>query len=333
MMFTPRLLFCLLLRPAAAVVQPGGVCWSYTGGVSIGGCSSGTQCGPWLPEEGYSPTTTSSWHCLAYPRLQSGAACDYNNKIGPCATGLNCCNGVCGVCTTPPPTAGCSLEGRAVCGDTLYPSFFTNHCCRSPYTCALVTGSGRTSVCQGSDLPAGSSCWSDTTSSATCASGTTCQRLSGSTTGICTASAAASSCSGPQTGVPGQNICYNGELGHSYGACCPDANTGSTSVQCLPDLSLSGGSIDRQDRFCMQYNIPEGGSCGTTAAQNYAGLCATGLNCDRGVCSTGPALPNSDCSVPSPCWNEGQPVPTSCCASEECNIITSYTGTSYCPVQ
>ena len=33
MMFTPRLLFCLLLRPAAAVVQPGGVCWSYTGGV------------------------------------------------------------------------------------------------------------------------------------------------------------------------------------------------------------------------------------------------------------------------------------------------------------
>ena len=73
------------------------------------------------------------------------------------------------------------------------------------------------------------------------------------------------SCSGPQTGVPGQNICFNGELGHSYGACCPDANTGSTSVQCLPDLS--GGSSDRQDRFCMQYNIPEGGSCGTTAAQ------------------------------------------------------------------
>ena len=52
------------------------------------------------------------------------------------------------------------------------------------------------------------------------------------------------SCSGPQTGVTGQNICYNGDLSLSYGTCCPDVSTGSTSVTCLPDLS--SGTSDRQ---------------------------------------------------------------------------------------
>ena len=78
-------------------VQLGGECWSSVNGVSLmmmmmmmimtlmpqvaaGGCDAGTQCGPWAPEtnkwDGSSP-----WYCLAFPRLQSGATCDYANKV------------------------------------------------------------------------------------------------------------------------------------------------------------------------------------------------------------------------------------------------------------
>ena len=32
-------------------------------------------------------------------------------------------------------------------------------CCTSPYTCEAVTGSTRTSMCNGVNLPEGSSCW------------------------------------------------------------------------------------------------------------------------------------------------------------------------------
>ena len=65
----------------AAQVSIGGECWSSANGVAAGGCASGTQCGPWLPDGG-SWDGTSAWYCLASPKLTSGATCDYATKVG-----------------------------------------------------------------------------------------------------------------------------------------------------------------------------------------------------------------------------------------------------------
>merc|ERR1719339_810859 len=241
------LLVALAVNSASAQVALGGVCWSTATGVVIGGCASGTQCGPWLPTGG-SWDGSSAWYCLALPKLTAGASCDYSNFRGLCATGLSCCSGVCTTgtsCTTTAPTAApttaapttaapttaaattaaCDLEGKIVCGDTSYPAMYASKCCVSPYTCSLITGSTRTSMCQGTDLPAGSTCWTDSVSSGACASGTICTKTNPSdATGTCQVSNLPA-CSGPTTGVSGQNICYNGEAGVSYGTCCPDPNT------------------------------------------------------------------------------------------------------------
>ena len=64
----------------AAQVSIGGECWSTANGVAAGGCSTGTQCGPWLPDGG-SWDGSSPWYCLAMPKLTSGATCDYANKV------------------------------------------------------------------------------------------------------------------------------------------------------------------------------------------------------------------------------------------------------------
>ena len=64
----------------AAQVSIGGECWSSANGVAAGGCASGTQCGPWLPDGG-SWDGTSPWYCLASPKLTSGATCDYATKV------------------------------------------------------------------------------------------------------------------------------------------------------------------------------------------------------------------------------------------------------------
>ena len=56
------------------------MCWSRTGGVVINGCTQGTQCGPWLPSGG-TWDGSSAWYCLSYPKLSSGASCDYTNYV------------------------------------------------------------------------------------------------------------------------------------------------------------------------------------------------------------------------------------------------------------
>ena len=63
-----------------AQVSIGGECWSSANGVAAGGCASGTQCGPWLPDGG-SWDGTTPWYCLANPKLASGATCDYATKV------------------------------------------------------------------------------------------------------------------------------------------------------------------------------------------------------------------------------------------------------------
>ena len=69
--------FCLL----TAQVNIGGECWSSANGVASGGCASGTQCGPWLPDGG-TWDGSSAWYCLVSPKLASGATCDYATKVG-----------------------------------------------------------------------------------------------------------------------------------------------------------------------------------------------------------------------------------------------------------
>merc|ERR1712227_752130 len=98
--------FLGLVSFTAAQVSIGGECWSSANGVAAGGCASGTQCGPWLPDGG-NWDGSSAWYCLAVPKLASGAACDYATKNGLCETGLTCCNGACAsTCetTTAAPT-------------------------------------------------------------------------------------------------------------------------------------------------------------------------------------------------------------------------------------
>merc|ERR1711971_84812 len=336
------LLVALVANGASAQVALGGVCWSTTTGVVVNGCASGTQCGPWLPNGG-TWDGTSPWYCLALPKLTAGASCDYNNFRGLCATGLSCCSGVCTVgttCTTTEPpttaasttvastTAACDLGGKAICGDTSYPALYDGKCCASPYTCSQITGSTRTSMCQGSDLPVDSTCWTDSVSSGSCASGTVCTKTNAAdATGTCKAS----TCSGPITGVSGQNICYNGEAMVSTGTCCPNPSTGITTVGCFPDIS--GGS---SDSFCMAYNVPEGSPCGTTAAENYAGICATGLTCASGVCSSTAttAAPATTCKYSGEqCWVGANMAPpsdfTQCCNGAPCGI-TSFTADATC---
>ena len=68
--------YCLL----TAQVSIGRECWSSANGVASGGCASGTQCGPWLPDGG-TWDGSSPWYCLASPKLASGATCDYATKV------------------------------------------------------------------------------------------------------------------------------------------------------------------------------------------------------------------------------------------------------------
>ena len=64
----------------SAQVSIGGECWSSANGVAAGGCTTGTQCGPWLPDGG-TWDGSSPWYCLATPKLASGATCDYATKV------------------------------------------------------------------------------------------------------------------------------------------------------------------------------------------------------------------------------------------------------------
>jgi len=365
-------LVALVLDSASAQVALGGVCWSTTTGVVKGGCASGTQCGPWLPNGG-TWDGSSPWYCLALPKLSVGASCDYATFKGLCDTGLSCCSGVCTsgtTCTTTAApttaapttaapttaapttaapttaapttaapttaaatTAACDIAAQVVCGDTSYPSMYEGRCCVSPYTCSLITGSTRTSMCQGTDLPEGSTCWSNSASSGTCVSGTICQKASSTdATGTCTVSTLAA-CSGPTVGVSGGNICRNAALPDAnYGSCCPNPDTGIETIMCFP--ATDGGS--NPDSFCMAYNIPAGGSCGTTSADNYNGYCASGLNCINGICSsaTTTAAPATTCGYSGEkCWDSASVQPptgfSGCCNNAPCGPILNPTTTDY----
>merc|ERR1719410_930420 len=93
----------LLIRSSAGQASVGQECWSSANGVVSGGCASGTQCGPWLPNGG-SWNGNDAWYCLNTNTLASGASCNYDAKIGYCASGLSCCSGTCGSCSTSDST-------------------------------------------------------------------------------------------------------------------------------------------------------------------------------------------------------------------------------------
>lgn len=189
-------------------------------------------------------------------------------------------------------------------------------------------------MCQGTDLPEGSTCWSNSASSGTCVSGTICQKASSTdATGTCTVSTLAA-CSGPTVGVSGGNICRNAALPTAnYGSCCPNPDTGITTIMCL--AATDGGS--NPDSFCMAYNIPSGGSCGTTSADNYNGYCASGLNCINGICSsaTTTAAPVTTCGYSGEtCWDGSKVSPpdnfSGCCNNAVCGPITIPTNSYTC---
>jgi len=98
-------------------VGVGQECWSSTGGVHQ--CASGLMCSHWHPNgeiwDGQSP-----WYCLFSPKHTEGEICNYDLKVGLCASGLTCCNGRCasGTCQTPTPDPSCvdtGLPGFNLC--------------------------------------------------------------------------------------------------------------------------------------------------------------------------------------------------------------------------
>merc|ERR1711971_912301 len=164
----------LALLNTVSGVQLGGECWSSANGVAAGGRDQGTTCGPWAPnKEGWD--NVSPWFCVAFPTLQAGATCDYANKVGPCADGLSCNSGKCSdpssvttttpapTTTAPPTTTPCTttLQGGDICMDTNAAAQFDGACCAEHYTCEKASGSERTSICSGKDLPNNAACWSN----------------------------------------------------------------------------------------------------------------------------------------------------------------------------
>merc|ERR1711936_118029 len=297
---------------AAGQVTLGGECWSSANGVASGDCAPGAQCGPWIPNGG-TWDGTSAWYCLSIPKLASGAACDYDVKMGLCDTGLSCCNRVCAstcdnsttttterttsfgettstttsttsttTTTTTTTTVACLLGGQEICGDSTHPEIYAEQCCTSPYTCEPVTGSTRTSMCNGVNLPEGSSCWESSASNGTCGSGLKCRSNynEGATTGTCATFTASSTC--VDTGVSPFNLCWYSET-QTYvkgGSCCDDFNTGLRSFCIAQEDNPTG------DKYCMPYGLSSGSVCGMTAASNFAGICDASLGCVNGTCGT-----------------------------------------------
>merc|ERR1711909_222675 len=108
-----------------------------------------------------------------------------------------------------------------------------------------------------------------------CASGLSC----------CNGRCASGTCQTPtpnpscvDTGLPGFNLCYNGNTSTDLGQqCCPDFYTGSAQVYCLPTEDTPANT----DRYCMRYNITLGETCGRSAETNYAGVCQSDLVCNN----------------------------------------------------
>merc|ERR1711868_40863 len=347
----------LALLNTVSGVQLGGECWSSANGVAAGGCDQGTTCGPWAPnKEGWD--NVSPWYCVAFPTLQAGATCDYANKVGPCAEGLSCNSGKCSdpssvptpaptEAPTPAPTPAptCTFEGGEICMDTNNAAQFANNCCKDPYTCDLVSGSTRTSMCNGKDLDVDKACWSNDKSSGTCKTGLMCKTPSGATMGTCTAFTDDPTC--VATGVMGNNLCYNAEVGQyiKNKKCCNDFNTGSADVGCRPDYT----NAPTGDRYCMPTKVLEGDPCGWTAASNYAGMCdrsaadaADKLECVDGKCAKAgaPTPPPPATDPPPACSKQGikcydgdtsDYTTAECCAGAACPVTSNYLESAYCP--
>merc|ERR1719499_2769625 len=135
-------------------------------------------------------------------------------------------------------------------------------------------------MCNGANLPAGSSCWESATSNGTCADGTLCKTDQNAQTGTCTTWSSNPTC--VDTGVYPYNICWYSETQTAVKnrQCCPDFNTGLTSYCLAPSDNPNG------DMYCMPYGLDAGAKCGMDAASGYAGVCASPNGCVNGVCGT-----------------------------------------------
>merc|ERR1712061_74182 len=326
----------LLIKSSAGQASVGQECWSSANGVVSGGCASGTQCGPWLPNGG-SWNGNDPWYCLNPNPLADGASCNYDAKIGYCASGLSCCSGTCGTCTTDSSsdsTTGtgstdsttttafqCTANGGEVCDDTDFPQTYPKTCCEG-LTCQAVAGSSRTKMCGGSSVPENGTCVENSSlMNATCASPLVCM------SGVCTNFTDDPTCA--TAGLTGYNLCYNGDLNVTVkaGRCC-DYDSGT--VYCLP--SEDAGVTDR---FCMPYGLAAGAACGATAAKGYLGYCGTGMGCIDDVCATTTTTTPSTTSTTTPacaaagtaCWASGAPVSgVTCCNA--CDPDLGIPGTS-----
>merc|ERR1719410_2015224 len=330
----------LLIRSSAGQASVGQECWSSANGVVSGGCASGTQCGPWLPNGG-SWNGNDAWYCIksGTNALADGASCNYDSKIGYCSSGT-CCSGVCGSCTTTSTTSTttgtgstdtttttafqCSANGGEVCDDTQFPQTYPKTCCEG-LTCQAVTGSTRTKMCGGSSVPENGTCVENSAHmNATCASPLVC------VSGVCTNFTDDPSCA--TAGLTGYNLCYNGDLSVAVknSRCCAydAANNPGAGVYCIPseDAGVS-------DRFCMPYGLEEGDACGATTAAGYAGLCGANMGCISGVCATTASTSTITsttttstttttvaCSAAgTACWANSAPVAGVTCCSGQCD--------------
>jgi len=91
-------------------VGVGQECWSTTNGIHQ--CSAGLMCGPWGPN-GETWDGITPWYCLFNPKHSEGEICNYDLKVGLCASGLSCCLGRCtsGSCQPPTPNPSCVDTG------------------------------------------------------------------------------------------------------------------------------------------------------------------------------------------------------------------------------
>lgn len=142
---------CFISHSKGTSVGLGQECWSLANGVNSEGCDAGTgtMCGPWNPNgelwDGVSP-----WYCLFQPKHTEGEICNYDLKVGLCASGLSCCNGRCtsGTCQPPIPNPSCvdtGLVGFNLC----YNGTNLGECCPD-----YISGSTQVYCLPTEDIPA-----------------------------------------------------------------------------------------------------------------------------------------------------------------------------------
>jgi len=169
-------------------------------------------------------------------------------------------------------TDGCALGAQAACAYSAYPDLNFG-CCSSPYTCTPVTTAGDVSVCTGSNLDAGATCWSSPDTTNQPANTGTCNSTAGliCVNGVC--SVDDPTCN--EVGVNGNNLCVIGSINLDVNGrtCC-------TATDGTPNACMKGN--DTTNSYCMSYNIPDGSPCGVNEADNYAGYCNTATS----VCDT-----------------------------------------------